>query len=458
MKRLLLLLAIASRAAAQNTCVECHDGPQAPVEKSAHPQLSCTDCHNGDSAAAEMEASHSAAKKFIGKPKAAELATMCGDCHKQAAAAWLKSPHREAMAKGDPAGASCAACHTRAADPSSHAIVDCGDADAPSARLHVAATCAKCHSDAGKMTRSGLRIDAVDLYTKSPHGHNVLEEKASDGASCIDCHAPHESLRSTDPSSGTHPVKQAETCGRCHGDEKVMKPHQLSHGLVAKFKGSPHARGLADGAPSCAGCHGPHRVRVPALEELSTQCGACHEGPARELAAGPHGNATWTDPRSGVAEPVTCESCHGAHGAGRPQTPWAAKSCGKCHEAGTPALAAGERLYEISAATRADLFELHGLLDRAKSRGHDFGQGCEALSALDGMYEDLAAHAHGVRPETNAKMRESFVRDASALKAHLAERAPEKRSIGWLPWMWAFLFAGVGLMWLKSRRVSDRHG
>ena len=190
------------------------------------------------------------------------------------------------------------------------------------------------------------------------------------------------------------------------------------------------------------------------MDELVSQCGKCHEGPARELAAGPHGSATWTDPQTGVAEPLNCEHCHGAHGAGRPQTPWAAKSCGKCHAAGTPALAAGERLSEISAATRADLFELHGLLDRAKSRGHDFGEGCESLAALDGAYEDLAARAHGVRPETNERAREAFVRDAKALKSQLSELAPEKRSIGWLPWMWAFLFAGVVLMWLKSRRAS----
>jgi hypothetical protein len=453
MNRLALaFFALASAAFAQNTCVECHDAQQAPVEKSAHPMLSCTDCHNGDAAAGEMEAAHAAAKKFIGKPQPLQLATMCGDCHKKATEAWKKSPHIEGMLKGDPAGASCASCHTRAADPSSHAIVDCGEEDSPTKKLQVAATCAKCHADAVLMSRSGLRSDALALYIKSAHGHNVLEEKEEDGASCVDCHTPHEALRSSNPASETHVTHQSATCGRCHSDEKVMKPHGISTGLVSKFDGSPHARMLKDGGPSCASCHGPHFASIPGPDEISSSCGRCHEGPAREFASGPHGKAVWTDPQSGVAAPMSCENCHGAHGARRPEAPFAARTCGKCHAEGTKELAAGNLISDISAKTREEVSELHQLLDRAQKRGHDLGEGCEALTALDGSVHEIGALAHGVSPENCRRVRESFQRDAKALKTQLVALTPEKRELRWLPVLWAFLFAGVALMWAKSRR------
>ncbi|MEK7467223.1 MAG: cytochrome c3 family protein [Planctomycetota bacterium] len=456
MNRLLLLLLLAAAADAQNTCIECHDAQQAPVENSAHPMLSCADCHNGDPSAAEMEASHSEAKKFIGRPQPLQLAVMCGDCHKKATDAWKLSPHIEGMLKGDPAGASCASCHTRTAAPSSHSIVDCGEGDAPTKKLNVGATCARCHGDAGQMARSGLRADAMALYAKSKHAHNVLEEKEEDGASCVDCHNAHESLRSSNPASETHVTRQSATCGRCHSDEKVMKSHGLSHGLVAKFDGSPHARTLKDGAPSCAACHGPHFARVPGFDEMGALCGRCHEGPARELAAGPHGKATWTDPQSGVASPVNCEHCHGAHGARRPEAPFAAKTCGKCHEPGTKELEAGNQISDISAKTREDLRELHQLLDKAQKRGHDLGEGCEALAALDGSIHELGSLAHGVSSENCRRVRSSFERDARELKAQLVALTPDKRPMGWLPVMWGFLFAGVALMWAKSRKSAPQ--
>lgn len=451
MKRLLLLLAAAAATAEAGTCTDCHPGVEEPVLASAHPQTSCTDCHNGDDTAAEMTDAHATEKKFIGRPKALEWAAMCGDCHREAAQAWTASPHLDALRKGDPAGATCVSCHAAAATPSGHSLADCGDAGAPSGRLQVAATCAKCHADGAAMARSGVRADAVELYGKGPHGHNVLEEKAADGPSCVDCHDAHASPRSSDPASATHPSRQAQTCGRCHGDEKVMKPHGLSHGLVAKYEGSPHARGLDSGAPSCAGCHGPHLVRVPPVTEIVAHCGRCHEGPAREFAAGPHGKAVRTDPQTGEATPMSCEDCHGAHGARRPESPWAARSCGKCHAPGTPALADGERLSSISADTRADLVRLHGLLERARARGHQAGEGCEALAALDGAWKDMSALAHGVSAEAGVMARTAFERDAKAVEESLGRLVPGPRDLRWLPAMWAFVLAGVVLMWRKSR-------
>lgn len=446
-----LFLLLASVASAQSSCIDCHEAQRDPVKASAHPDLSCTDCHNGDDKAAEQDAAHSAAKKFIGRPAPPQLANMCADCHKKPSEAWKLSPHFEGMVKGDPAGASCASCHSRAPDFSSHAIVDCDDQDSPTQRPIVHESCARCHSSPVLMGQSGLRTDAASLYATSAHSHLLHDEKDLDGATCTDCHKAHEAFRSSDPRSETNVRNQSATCGECHGDANLMKKHGISL-VAAKFDASPHARNLGAGAPSCASCHGPHAARNPDPSEVRALCAKCHQGPANELARGPHGKATWTDPASGVASPVTCLHCHDSHGAPRPEPPFADAACAACHDKASKEFAAGVTMSEYAAATRADLFELHGLLTKAQSRGHDLGERCEALAALDGESLQLAAVSHGVRPESCRRIREGFAKDAKPLRDKLKEMTPGERPLGWLPALWGFLFVGVAMMWARSRR------
>ncbi|MCE9581213.1 MAG: cytochrome c3 family protein [Planctomycetes bacterium] len=449
----LFTLFAATAARAQNSCVDCHEAQKAPMEKSVH-ALSCVECHNGDDQAADQEGAHAVAKNFLGKPAPLQLAAMCGSCHKKEAEAWRASPHFEALAKGDPAGATCASCHTAADDRSSHAILKCGGTKAVESRLAVAADCARCHSNPDLMGRSGLRVDQFAQYEKSAHGHNILVEKGGDAATCSDCHEPHGALRASNPQSETNVKNQAKTCGACHGDSAVMEKHEIDTDVVAEYESSPHGRNLGNGAPSCAGCHLPHAARVPPAEEMAQLCGRCHQGPARELAAGPHGTATRVDPESGVALPVHCGHCHEAHGAPRPAAPFATSTCAPCHDESSKGLAAGRALSDLSAATLADLRELHGLFTKAQLRGHFQGERCEALSALDAASIDQATLAHGVSVEKCRRAREEFTKDAKDLKVQLTGMAPQTRPRGWLTWMWAFLLGGVLLMWAKSRKTG----
>ncbi|MBI2923666.1 MAG: hypothetical protein HYY18_21630 [Planctomycetes bacterium] len=458
MKRLLLLAALASTASAENRCVDCHEPQQKLLADSAHLVFGCADCHNGREEAEDMDAAHSPAADFVGRPAPSDLARMCASCHEKETKAFELSPHAAATRRGDPGGATCISCHTLAATPTAHAIADCGDEGAPSGRFQVAATCARCHSDAEAMKRSGLRIDQFAQYRASAHGYNVLEEKEGDAATCADCHSPHEAPSARDPRSETHPRNQAHLCGACHGDVKLMTEHGKDPGVVAKWQASAHARNLDLGAPSCAGCHGAHYSHVPEPAAIRESCGRCHEGPARELAAGPHGPAVHTDPATLASAPVHCAHCHDAHGGAKPLPPYGATACAACHAADSHEIAEGNAMSDLSAALHTDLVALHQKLEEARRRGHDLPSCRETLSALDARTHDFASLVHGVSPAKCAAEREAVGKESKALMGRLSEFTPGERRLWWVPVMWVFVFLGVGLLFLKARKLKSPQG
>jgi len=393
---------------------------------------------------------------FIGRPKPAQMAAMCGSCHQEAAKDWLRSPHFEARLKGNPAGASCTDCHAPASELTAHGIVHSNRDDSPASRLNIPLACARCHGNAAAMGASGSRADAFALYAASAHGRQVIEGKNPAAAVCSDCHSPHASLRSTDPASDSHPSRQAATCGGCHGDDKFMRGFDRSADPVRRFSGSPHARNLDAGAPSCAGCHGGHAARAPGPAEIRAACARCHAGPERALATGPHHGAEVLDPGGGSSAPLHCGHCHDVHGAPRPEGDFGAGVCASCHAEGTPARNAGTAIGALSAATRADLFRLHALLTRARVRGHDFGERCEILTAAEGRFDTLADLAHGVDPEACARARTAFEGEAASARAVLLPLAEPSRGASWIGWVWAMLFAGVALLHMKSVLARKR--
>ncbi|NUN48610.1 MAG: hypothetical protein HUU15_07265, partial [Candidatus Brocadiae bacterium] len=154
----LLVLAVVALAALpartqNNGCITCHDTQDEQLGRSVHPMVSCADCHNGNEGAGEMADAH--AGGFIGRPKPAQMAAMCGSCHQEAAKDWLRSPHFEARLKGNPAGASCTDCHAPAAELTAHGIVHSNRDDSPASRLNIPLACARCHGNAAAMAASG---------------------------------------------------------------------------------------------------------------------------------------------------------------------------------------------------------------------------------------------------------------------------------------------------------------
>lgn len=140
-----------------------------------------------------------------------------------------------------------------------------------------AAACSKCHEE------------TYNKVMGSVHGKNIFEKNQTDGAFCIDCHgSPHYIVRSTDPNAKISRKHQVETCGKCHGDKKIIEKYKLQENVMDSFSESFHGRKLHLGhtkVPVCASCHTAHDIMtktdpnspVFGKNKLAT-CGKCHKG------------------------------------------------------------------------------------------------------------------------------------------------------------------------------------
>ncbi len=215
----------------------------------------------------------------------------CSKCHKQQVAA--SSVHSDL---------GCTDCHTGVtAVP--HKDTTTGNA-----------VCAQCHNEG-------------DQLAKSVHARH---------ASCIDCHGnPHEIRKVKDPLSAVAPVKQIQTCGKCHdgGNQNV----------VAGYIGSVHGRGLLidglDVAPTCSTCHGTHDIRPPADPQSNVSwnnvpktCGHCHQGILSTWQNQSAHGAQWL---KGNHHAPVCITCHTSHDIAEPTARGprlhSVQVCGQCH-------------------------------------------------------------------------------------------------------------------------------
>ncbi|PKL51724.1 MAG: hypothetical protein CVV37_04945 [Nitrospira bacterium HGW-Nitrospira-1] len=139
------------------------------------------------------------------------------------------------------------------------------------------AACITCHEKTYKMVLGSV------------HGKNIVEEHQSDGALCLDCHgSPHYITSVKDDSSPIGRKHQIETCGKCHGDTRIIEKYKLEENVMESFGESFHGRKLSLGhtrAPVCASCHSSHDIRskndpdspIFGKNKLVT-CGKCHKG------------------------------------------------------------------------------------------------------------------------------------------------------------------------------------
>ncbi len=139
------------------------------------------------------------------------------------------------------------------------------------------AACTKCHEEEYQKVLSSV------------HGKNVIEKKQTDGALCVDCHgSPHYITKAKGGKSPVSRKYQAETCGKCHGNQELVEKYKLEENVMDSFSESFHGRKLLLGhtrAPVCASCHNAHDIRsksdplspVFGKNKLET-CGKCHKG------------------------------------------------------------------------------------------------------------------------------------------------------------------------------------
>ena len=232
-------------------------------------------------------------------------AASCLECHDEMATFYARSAH---------AGASCASCHSGAAE-------HLADPEALPGRPDASA-CLNCHQSGAKHMNWGF------------------SEHSLAGVVCRDCHGIHEPKASPD-SKGVVLLKDPSStlCLTCH-QEILPRLNMTSHHPVK------------EGAVSCTSCHDPHGSRQATLAGRNESCTSCHQAvrgphtfehvPAAEsctICHNPHGSPNRRLLQ--VAQPMLCMQCHSIadnrHGqtgaAGARITGAALRSCTSCHSA-----------------------------------------------------------------------------------------------------------------------------
>ncbi len=310
-------------------CTTCHADEANSFKSSVHSLLgdqACSSCHGNVhelTAAADIE------------PK------KCTECHADEVRQFATSIHGVAAAKKDPDAPKCESCHG-----SIHTAKASTEPDSTVAKKNLADTCAKCHSDAGFLSRHKIPVaHPVESYKQSVHGRAVAagNEKAAD---CNNCHGNHDILPAMDANSRVNRWKIAGTCAECH--KEIAKAWGESiHGEAVKA-------GAKD-APVCVDCHGEHLILSPknpsspvnVANVSSETCGRCHasarmaklydlpEDRVPSYADSYHGLAM----KGGKLTAANCDSCHGIHNIYRSSDPRStvsaanlATTCGKCHQ------------------------------------------------------------------------------------------------------------------------------
>ena len=270
------------------------DAGSAPDGREPLPEdYSCMFCHGSDGTLADSEDN----KHLIITPD-----DLIGDIH------WQN-------------GLRCHDCH--GGSPLLDEYVDHRDDDDFRARMiegpaDIPGFCGKCHSDIEYMRRFGpsTRTDQESEYWTSGHGKALKETGDEDVAQCVSCHGQHGILAVKDQNSPVYPTRVAETCGKCHSDEKIMADRKygdrpLGHTQQKEWRQSVHAKAMFDqgdlSAPTCNDCHGNHGALPPEIGSVANACGTCHGKIATLFAE------TAMKHRFEEAGLPGCSACHGNH-------------------------------------------------------------------------------------------------------------------------------------------------
>lgn len=306
-------------------CQACHaeptmvrsDGRPVVVQPEAfaasvHAPFGCIDCHTDLAQAAEF-------------PHLERLAPVnCAMCHDDPGAGLARSVHSGVpAASGGPL--QCASCH---GPP--HRIRPSSDFDAPTHKLQIAGTCARCHTAA--LGRGGSGPAVAGMFADSIHGR-ALSAGLVVAPTCSDCHQSHAIVAKRDPASPVFATNVPATCGRCHA------------GIHREYGDSVHAAALQrgdSGAPHCASCHTAHQIAPTQGDrwQLSAvgECGTCHREALATYRDTFHGQVT----ALGFTPVARCADCHRSHavrGVTDPRSTVSAgnrlATCQTCHPSAT---------------------------------------------------------------------------------------------------------------------------
>lgn len=208
------------------------------------------------------------------------------------------------------------------------------------------AFCGHCHSDAKYMQRfqPQAKTEQVAQFWAGAHGQHLLklkqagDDKAPNATACLACHPKHKMGAVTDPQAAIHPSQLADTCAKCHKEQRAAFAADVHGRAVVKDNQGGETRF------SCTHCHGRNMhelfpVRDPRspvfVDNQRHSCGQCHDKSLATYLESVHGYGLV---KAGLVGTAICSSCHGAHGIYKHLDPRStlhashvATTCAKCH-------------------------------------------------------------------------------------------------------------------------------
>ncbi len=358
---------------------------------------------------------------------AAPSPDQCVRCHLDASDARLSTPAREFSEDiHRTKGFGCVACHGGDPTESSKRGMDPakGYVGKPP-RESVPQLCGRCHSSAQfmKQYNPSLRVDQAAEYSTSVHGQRLRELRDPKVATCASCHPAHSIRPPSDPKSSVHPLRVADTCGRCHADAAYMAGYKIPTDQLQKYRTSVHWQAMtAKGdlsAPTCNDCHGNHGAVPPGISWVGNVCGQCHTVMADLFKKSVHdkvfadmgtpGCATChenhaikatSDEMLGLGDKAVCGTCHAADDkGGKTATEMRARidALRTAHDGARALLLKAEHAgMEVSQAT-FDLKAAGDALVKARNAVHAFSADAVAKEAEPGLAVSAKALARGGR-------------------------------------------------------------
>jgi len=334
---------------------------------------------------------------YRGKLSKSDIPVVCGQCHGPGDTPWrsrygltnvadslMAGAHGEALRVSE-TGPQCVSCH------GVHDILPVSDPKAPVHPLHVAQTCAKCHSNAKYMRDFDPRlpVDQYEKYLTSEHGkRNAAGDPQP--ATCVSCHSNHLVLKVKDPRSPVYATHVPGTCSNCHSNTKYMAQYRIPTDQYDKYKRSRHGVALLEhsdlNAPACNSCHGNHGAIPPGSAAIVAICGNCHQSNAELFEKSPHKDVFAKRNLPG------CVVCHSNHLIESPTDALVGFSptgpCAKCHRNDATDRSAPEilRLSAVLDSLHGGQAEAEQLLDHAEQLGMDVS---DVRYDLKGAHEAL---------------------------------------------------------------------
>jgi predicted CXXCH cytochrome family protein len=346
-------------------------------------------------------------------------------------------------------------------------------------RADIPAFCGRCHSSIDYMRQfvPSARTDQEAEYWTSGHGRRLKLSADGDNsqvdqavATCVDCHGGHGMLAVNNTNSPVYPSRVAETCARCHSDEKRMagrtyEGRPLGHDQYDQWRQSVHGGALMDkgdlSAPACNDCHGNHGALPPGVGSVAHACGTCHG-----KIAGLFAETRMQHKFEEVGLPG-CAACHGKHLISHPDDEMlgmhSGDLCFTCHDPEHPKYGATLAGAEVAKTMRArldrlkaEIAEAERLLTDAERLGMEVrGPRFDLRQAFDAL-TNARTQVHSFKPAPLEEALDEGLKVTSNVKtrAEGALREHTSRRV-WLAASLVPILFVVGLLLLYIRSLSS---